>query len=360
MPAPAPAMPLDRVLGPDDLPPLLSRLARLPGVGVRAAARSFEGRTIDAIELTAPPGPGVWSRLKAALYKPTLLVVARHHANEVASTPAALRLVELCATDPAYRALLDRVNLVAIPLENPDGAALHYAMQREHPTWKLHAARYNAVGLEFAREFFNRDTPYGEARPRPALWRRWRPDVVVDNHGVPSHEWAQLFSGFNSPPRFGVSYWLVQALIYGILRYPEEDPAHREFAERLRDAVAAEVAAEPPLLAANRALRERHTTWGHARLPDAFPAEYYREMFWWFGPQAPGARRSAHQPAAYHRVTTASWVTEVADETAQGDYLALVARAHLVANRATLRLLAEVAPPVERRAVAGPGGIHIA
>ena len=84
-------------------------------------------------------------------------------------------------------------------------AALHYAMQREHPTWKLHAARYNAVGLEFAREFFNRDTPYGEARPRPALWRRWRPDVVVDNHGVPSHEWAQLFSGFNSPPRFGVS-----------------------------------------------------------------------------------------------------------------------------------------------------------
>ncbi|MDP9375395.1 MAG: hypothetical protein M3Q65_23685, partial [Chloroflexota bacterium] len=180
-------LPPPAVMDEAALRPALARLAALPGVTVRDAGRSFEGRPIAAIEVVAPAGEGVWSRRKASLFKPTLLVVARHHANEPASTPAALRLAELCATDPTYRPLLDRVNLVLIPLENPDGAALHLAMAREHPTWKLHAARYNAVGREFARDFFDPETPWGEARVRPALWRRWLPDVVVDNHGVPSH-----------------------------------------------------------------------------------------------------------------------------------------------------------------------------
>lgn len=353
-----PSMPLDVVIGEDELPPLLGRLAALPGVSARRVGHSFEGRPIDAVEVVAPPGAAVWSGVKASLYKPTLLAVGRHHANEVASTPAALRLAELLATDPAYRPLLDRVNVALLPLENADGAALHYAMQREHPTWKLHAARYNAVGLEFAREFFAPDTPYGEARPRPLLWRRWRPDVVADNHGVPSHEWNQLFSGFNSPPRFGVSYWLVQALIYGILRYPPDEPAYRAFGEALRDRVSAAIAADPEILAANRVLRERYTTWGHAWLPDNFPAGFYAEMQWYFGPRPEGWRRS-RQPANYERVTTANWVTEVPDETAQGAYLALVARAHLIANLATLRLLAELAPPVERRVAAGPAGVQV-
>lgn len=352
------AMPLDVVIGEDELPPLLGRLATLPGVAARRVGRSFEGRPIDAVEVVAPPGAVVWSRVKASLYKPTLLVVGRHHANEVASTPAALRLAELLATDPAYRPLLDRVNVALLPLENADGAALHYAMQREHPTWKLHAARYNAVGLEFSREFFAPDTPYGEARVRPLLWRRWRPDVVADNHGVPSHEWNQLFSGFNSPPRFGVSYWLVQALIYGILRYRDE-PAYRAFGEALRDRVSAAIAADGEILAANRVLRERYTTWGHAWLPENFPAAFYNDMQWYFGPRPEGWRARSRQPANYERVTTANWVTEVPDETAQGPYLALVARAHLTANLATLRLLADLAPPVERRVAAGPAGVQV-
>jgi hypothetical protein len=33
-----------------------------------------------------------------------------------------------------------------------------------------------------------------------------RADAMVDNHGVPSHEWCQPFAGYNSPPRFQVSY----------------------------------------------------------------------------------------------------------------------------------------------------------
>ncbi len=347
----APTVALDA----DDLQPLLAQLATLPGVTIRRVARSFEGRPLDAIEVVAPGGGALRSRRKLGLFKPTLLVVARHHANEPASTPAALQLAELCATDPAYRPLLDRVNLVLLPLENPDGAALHGAMRREHPTWKLHAARYNAVGREFARDFWADEgatgatVPWGEARARPRLWREWLPDVVVDNHGVPSHEWNQHFNGFGSPPRFGVSYWLVSALLYGILRYPTDDPAHAAFAEAARDRIALAVAADPAIVAADRILRDRYQRWGYSRLPERFPATYHRDMLWYFGPQTPEARARASRPAAYDRITVADIVTEVPDETAQGDYLTLVAHAHLVANVALLRLLADAAPPIERR-----------
>ena len=44
-------------------------------------------------------------------------------------------------------------------------------------------------------------------------------------------------------------------------------------------------------------------------------------------------------PGRYPGVTTAAIVTEVADETAQGEYMALCAHAHLVADRALLQYL---------------------
>jgi hypothetical protein len=345
----------DSPVTPEQLPGLLAELPA-PAI-VRHVGRSYEGRAMPAIDLVKAVDGAVWSRRKASLFKPTLLVIARHHANEPASTHAALRLARLCGTDPGHAALLDRVNIAILPMANPDGAALHALMAAEHPTWKHHAARYNAVGREFARDHFDPATPWGEARVRPRLWREWLPDVVVDNHGVPSHEWNQLFDGFGSPPRFGVSYWLVSALIYGILRYP---PEHVAIAEALRDRIAAAVAANPGLRAGNATHRALYDRWGHSRVPERFPADYHRDMLWYFGPQPPDARaRSPHQPDAYHRVTAANLVTEVPDETAQGDYLHLVAHAHLVANRAILDLLAEAAPTVERVVSDDAGGTRV-
>lgn len=349
----------DGPIAPDQLPDLLSPLSLLPSTVVRRVGRSYEGREIGAIELVRAGNRGVWSRRKLGLFKPTLLVIARHHANEPASTHAALALARRCASDPDYARLLDRVNVAIVPLANPDGAALHALMAAEHPTWKHHAARYNAVGREFGRDHFDPDTPWGESRVYPRLWREWLPDVIADNHGVPSHEWAQPFAGFGSPPRFGVSYWLVSALIYGILHYPTDDPAHAAAAEALRDRVAAAVAADPALRDGNAARRAVYERWGHSRVPARFPATYHREMLWYFGPASPESRQRFRRPAAFDRVTAASLVTEVPDETAQGDELRLVARAHLVANRAILDLLAEAAPPVGRAVATGNDGARI-
>ena len=126
----------------------------------------------------------VWSKRKLSIFKPTFLIVARHHANEVASTTAALRLVELLTEDPEWRRMLSRVNVAILPYENADGAALHDRLQTEHPTWKHHPARYNAVGYEFAEDNDNPDTPFGEVAranhavgalaPRRSCRQPWR------------------------------------------------------------------------------------------------------------------------------------------------------------------------------------------
>lgn len=347
---------MDEVVTGANLPGLLAHVNRLPGVTVRDVERSYRGRTIAAIEVVKPDGAAVCSRMKLAAMKPTHLIVARHHANEVASTTAALRFVELLATDPGMMPLRDHCNVVVIPDENPDGTALHAMLMAEHPTWKHHAARYNAVGVEFSNHMGDPDTIYGEARVRPRLMHEWRPDVVTDNHGVPSHEWWQPFAGGQNPPRFRISYWLCQALIYGICRYLPDAP-HADFAAAMRETVSRAIAAEPDLAAANRVYAERYARWGHQYVLEMFPATYHGDMLWFFNaleitPGTPPRDIAMRAP----NMVSAAWVTEVIDETAQGAHLALVAKAHLTANIALTKMMAENAPPVAFSATPLPGG----
>lgn len=350
-------------LNEDALTAQLQRLATHPEVRVEPAVDwSYQGRPIPGIEVTAPTSASVWSRRKLSIFKPTFFIVARHHANEVASTTAALKLVELLVDDNKWRRLLSRVNVVILPFENADGAALHDRLQREHPNWKHHPARYNAVGYEFAEDNGNPDTRFGESRVRDRVWQRWLPDIVVDNHGVPSHEWAQTFAGFGSPPRFGVSYWQVQAMIYGILYFMESDayPEHRLAAYAIREAVAHAVSSDIELLQWNRAYRERYVSWGTRWVPERFPANTHRDMIFYFGGYPAGRERRRQSPSSrFPGVTVASWVTEVPDETAHGNHLRLTAKAHLIANRATIDLLAASAMPPERRIAQTARGTRI-
>ena len=350
-------------LNEDRLAKQLARVAKRAEVRVEPALdRSYQGRPIPAIEVTVPMSAAVWSRRKLSIFKPTFLIVARHHANEVASTTAALRLVELLTADPEWRRLLSRVNVAILPYENADGAALHDRLQREHPTWKHHPARYNAVGYEFAEDDDNPDTPFGESRVRGKMWDRWLPDIIVDNHGVPSHEWAQTFAGFGSPPRFNVSYWQVQAMIYGILHHLDSPtyPEHRLAAYAIRDAVARAVSSDVEMLQWNRLYRERYMTWGSNWIPERFPANTHREMIWYFGAIPESPARPRRSPALRHpTITVASWVTEVPDETAHGEHLRLTAKAHLIANRAVIDLLAASATPPERRILESESGARV-
>lgn len=322
-------------------------LASEPEVVAWVEDWSYQGRPIPALALAAPSEGRLRSPLKAAILKPTYLVVARHHANEISSTSAAFQLAWLCANDERWRRFLDAVNIVVLPYENPDGAALHARLASfpEATTWKHHPARYNALGFEYGFDHLNPDSRFGEARARGSLWRRWLPDVVVDNHGVPSHEWVQPFAGYGSPPRFRVSYWIVQALLYGIASYLDDPdlPEQRASVEALRDAVSAKVR-ETDIGDWNRVYGASYREWGQSREPERFPGAFHDDMLWHVAAAEPGSPyRGFH--LLFPRTTVLSWVTEVNDETAEGDHLERVARAHLLANEATLDLLASASEP---------------
>jgi len=354
-----PAAPLDigwdTVIGYEKNNLLLQRLDLYPEVRVWQAGSSLHGRRSYAVEVMAPlPGP-LWSRAKAGTFKPTLLINARHHANETSSTSGVLRLIALCATDPSVRTYLQRVNLVVIPFENVDGAVLHDDLQREHPAWMLHAGRYNAHGLEFRREYLNDATRYPEARVLPRLYRLWRPDIVTDDHGFPSHEWVQPFGGYANP--WFASDWIPRGLIYLYLPYPHGPgfEGHERLALALRRAVVEELNQDEDIHAWNRAWAYRFKKYAHQWMPRQFPAAYYRDVLVHMARITPDAARPWTSwmtgfADVFPAVTAISWITEVADETAQGSYHQLCARAHLLADLATLRLLATSITTVERSA----------
>lgn len=342
----------------DRVAEIAAGLASAPEVTAWIEDASYQGRPLPALALHAPVPGRLYSIVKAAIFKPTYLIVARHHANEISSTNAAFQLAWLCANDPAWRRYLDAVNIVMLPYENPDGAALHarLASYPEATTWKHHPARYNALGYEYGADHLDPDTRFGEARARGSLWCRWLPDVIVDNHGVPSHEWVQPFAGFGSPPRFRVSYWIVQALLYGIASYADtpDNDAQRASVAALQQAVSA-IVRDTDIGEWNRTYGASYRAWGQSRLPDRFPGEFHDDMLWHIAavdPESP--RRGFH--LRYPRTTVLSWVTEVNDETAEGDHLERVARAHLLANKATLDLLAAAAQPATMQSLTNADG----
>ena len=342
------------IIGPQQLETELAQLATLPGIHVWQVGHSYQGRPGYVIDVTLPLAAQQthFARRKLALQKPTLLFVARHHANEVSSTTTALQMAHAAVTDPAQQQWLKQVNLVFLPMENPDGAALHYTLMAEHPRWKHHAARFNAAGQEFSRDHFDPNTPFGEARFRRETWLRWLPDAIVDNHGVPSHEWCQPFAGYTTPPRFRVCYHVVQAMLYGIIAFPDDPalPHLRQAAHALRGAVAQAVRATPWLHQRNQYWLAHYHRYGHDWLPDLSPVDLHDDMLFFYQGANPAHLSETRRNFAmrYPQITLLDWITEVPDETAQGDYLAECAEAHRVANQAMIELLAASAAPVTR------------
>lgn len=355
LPDPAPGIPADRIIGPEQLPACLAYLARLPGIRVWRTGLSFAGRATWALSVTAPTAGRIAPPQKLSAWRPTLLVNARHHANEVSSTNSILQLAEYAVREGLTR----RLNLVLSPMENADGAAIHYSMQEEHPYWKLHAARFNAAGVDFSYDCFAPVPRFGEARTLPTLWRSFLPDVVLDDHGYPSQEWVQPFAGYNSPPYFRTSWWMPNALIYGIHRWldPERFPANDAVQRGIRDALAERLTADTEIAACSAKLLERYVTYGQRYVPEKFPLQQHRGFVSQVGavPAGPDARSFVGR---FPHITAAELVTEVPDETAQGGYLALCARAHLEGDLAVCRYLSAFPQPVVRRRWEEKGAVY--
>lgn len=297
---------------------------------------SYRGHAIPIIECFLDTYEEYYAPLKMSVFKKTIFIEAGHHSNEVSSTPAILAFID--RAEEFFKDWLKEFNVVILPLANPDGYELLTKLMEEHPEWKHHAARYNAVGLEYSFARFQ-DTVFGEANIYPEVFRRWAPDVIVDDHGIPSHEWVQPFAGYNSPPRFPVSYFLPSAKIYGIGRLSTgpNRPLHEENLEKIVSNISAFIS-DTTIEEENQYWQKRFIKYGNQWLPDVFPIE-----------EAPGIHfyRQADVAPSYSTIgisrypewVAAEVISEAADEVVYGEVLQSCIEAHIVFDLGILEVL---------------------
>ncbi len=329
------------LIGYDACMDIIEQLKGVDGIKVFRTAWSYQGRALYSVWLK-PRYEGYLSMTKRLSRCPSEIINARHHANEVSSTNAAFILLKKLLTDSAYQELTEKLNLIITPMENVDGAAIHYELQKEHPYWKFHVARFNAIGKEFYRDYYRQDSIHGEAMGFTRLYEKYIPDISVDNHGVPSHEWEQQFSGYTSPSYKG--FWLPRSLLYGYFWYITDTSYKGNYAvnKKMEDVIADKIAEDEEMTRWNREWSAQFEKYAHAWMPKLFPADYYKDMIDYWIPYTFDPNHG-YPSIRYPWITTVAYTSEVADETAQDEYLNLCARAHVAHDEATLHMLMNAA-----------------
>jgi hypothetical protein len=340
-PAGGAIVPTREIISPEMASGLVRRLAGFKGVRGYVGGRSFEGRDVPVLELFLPAAKYV-SLPRLATLKPTLQVIARQHANEVSSTNYLLKFAELLARDPAAREALKTMSFVFEPMENPDGAALACAMHRNEPFHSLHAGRYGALGVDMGYQTGTRPL-LPEAAVRTKLYDRWAPDIVLNLHGYPSHEWVQPFSNYT--PYLFREYWIPKGWFtyFRSLSLPIYED-HRAAGEALRGMIAAELTADPAMAASNRRFLDRYERWSARWAPhmDALEIESGLAIF----AKRKGPTESRMTPRT--QTTFSEQTPELMDETATGDWLDTLCAQGLAYLRAHVKYLAQAKFPVVR------------
>ncbi len=355
----SPLVQWDTPIPPAENDTVLARLATFPQATVYHMTNSFLGQPIWAVDLLPPHDAGYVSQAKLNALKPTLFISGRQHANEVSSTSHILRLAELLVTDSSYTALLDDVNVVLHPITNPDGARLAVEMQEVTPDFMLHAGYLGALGVDATSGERDDDALYPESQVRRRIRETWLPDVYINMHGYPSHEWVQYFAGYSAwvrSRRGGQrSWWAPRGwFIPGLSIVEDDDEAEYGDAQwAVLDSIAAAITGEPEVEAMNRRLYARYRKYG-VQDRDDFTEFFHEGILVNLRPRGP---QSIGQGLYSPRITWFSTTTEAPDETARGDWLELVATAGLAHSSALLRYLAGGTFEMEREVEADAGGV---
>jgi hypothetical protein len=320
---------------------IVRRLSALKPVRSYIAGRSYEGRDVPVLELYLPFDRYV-SLPRLATFKPTLQAVARQHANEVSSTNYLLRFAELVARDPAAREALKKMSFVFEPMENPDGAELAYEMQKNEPFHSLHAGRYGALGVDMGYQTGAKPL-LPEAAVRTKLYDRWLPDIFLNLHGYPSHEWVQPFSNYT--PYLFRDYWIPKGWFtyFKALSLPIYGE-HKEAGEALAKLVAAELGANPKIAASNRKFYDRYERWAGRWAPHMDVLEVTDGVNIFAKRRAPTENRLTPRAQA----TFAEQTPELMDETATGAWLDLLCEQGLAFLRAHVKYLEQTTYDVVR------------
>ncbi|MEW5902019.1 MAG: M14 family metallopeptidase, partial [Acidobacteriota bacterium] len=325
---PAASVVTDQIISPEMCLEMVRGLAKHAVVRSYIGGRSYENREIPVIEIFTPQGPYIsLARLLAA--KPTLFLSARQHANEVSSTSYLLRFAELLATDAEYQEYTKKMNFVMQPMENPDGAALAYELQKLTPFHSLHAGRYSSLGVEIGYQSGISRPFLPEAAVRKNLQERWLPDIYLNLHGYPSHEWVQAFSSY--VPYLFRDYWVPKGW-FAYYRAPRLRlyDKWKEAGDALRGLIVEEMQKDTRLKESNERFYDRFRRWAARWQPHISELELHE------GLNLYAARRSGQESRLTPRtkVTYVEETPELMDETAQGPWLEFLCRQGLTYLRA--------------------------
>ena len=338
---------------------ILAKLGTFPGVNAYYLTESFLGHQTWAADFLPPHEAEFISQAKRNALKPTIFISGREHANEVSSTSHILRLGEFLVTDSAHRAMLDKVNVVLHPITNPDGAALAYERQLVNPNHMLHAGRPGALGSDATSGGGSDDPIYPEAKARTMIREAWLPDIYLNPHGYPSHEWVQYFAGYSAwarGRRVGARTWWVPRgwFIPGFSWVEDEDnPDYQTAQFAILDSMAAAMTGNEEVYAVNRRMYDRYKKYGEQE-NDGFTEYIHNGMV--VSMSLRGAE-SIGQGINSRRITYFSITTEAPDETARGDYMDVMGQAGLAHTVSSLKYLADGEYEVEREAEAFDGAV---
>ncbi len=350
----------DTPMPPGEAYEILAKMQTWPEGTAYQVGESYLGKPIWAIDLMAPLEGSHWSQAKATTRKPTVIYSARQHANEVSSTSHVLKLGEIVLGNEEYPGALDKVNVVIHPITNPDGAQLAYDLYQITPNHMLHAGYLGALGVDVTSGQGSPDPMYPETNIRPKLWNTWLPDIFLNPHGYPSHEWVQVFSEYagwvrnratESRSWWGMRGWFMPGFSYlDDPRYPD----HKAAAFEIRDRITAKINEADNIRALNARAYDRYRRYAFAWDQDAFKLDFTNDVLIYM-PIKGGTGRNGTMSNPL--VTVWSGTTEAPDETASGEWMELVATGGLQYDKALLEYLLEGNHVVERSETPFAGGM---
>jgi murein tripeptide amidase MpaA len=145
---------------------------------------------------------------------PTVLYLTQQHGNEQLTTEGAMEFIKHLGTGRGSD-VLDGVNILVVPMLNPDGAMgdVNFSLENYIAHGDRHLTRYNAVGVDLNRDHVDRLQPETQALHDNVL-ARYDVDYMIDLH----HQGAYSAIG--------------EEWVSGSILYPTTPDADPELVER--------------------------------------------------------------------------------------------------------------------------------
>lgn len=324
-----------KIISPSLCLDIVQKLSHSQELQSYIAGKSYENRKIPVLEAFTPLHPYT-SLPRLITFKPTLYISGRQHANEVCSTNYILKLAELVTKDEKHRNYIQKVNLVLHPMENPDGAELAYRLQKITPLHSLHAGRYSSLGIDVGQQVYSADPLLPEAKVRRILYDQWLPDIYLNLHGYPSHEWVQQFSGYS--PYLFHSYWIPRGWFayYRGLNLSIYEKWKRA-THQIREFIIKELNSSERIRNSNQKFYNRYYRWAARWQPHLARLELYEGVNLYAKRKSSRARRLSSR----RKMTYVEETPEFMDETAQGTWLDFLCEQGLAYLRSHLQYLSQ-------------------